>query len=319
MRSTARGAVSLERLTVNADGDRLYTFTHPWSDGTTGITRSPRAWLEQRAALVPLPRQHLLRYGGCLAPHSTWRAAIIPTPRQQGVEEPAGSTASPHWTWAPWLTRVFAMDMAHCPVCQQGRLRLIAAITDRSVIMNMLRHLQRAVDPPPIAPAPQAACAWACSSPWRSQGGGAPAAVGLWVTRCPCPHLYEPPLSSLVRHRRGRFPRAVVHLRPSTPANGLTAGRLVYYKVVWSSPGACASSASRAHGTRSAAARGGEKGLWNSYPPPSRVCVGLLQPVTCSPGRRASAARHVPALRAPALRLWAHRHPCAAATPSGRL
>ena len=41
LRYTARGAVSLERLEVNADGDLLYTFTHPWSDGTTGIKLSP--------------------------------------------------------------------------------------------------------------------------------------------------------------------------------------------------------------------------------------------------------------------------------------
>ena len=170
LRYTARGAVSLERLTVNADGDLLYTFTHPWSDGTTGIKLSPMELLEKLAALVPLPRQHHLRYGGCLAPHSTLRAAIIPTPRQQGVEEPAGSTASPNWTWAQWLKRVFSIAMAHCPVCQQGRLRIIAAITDRSVIMKMLRHLKQAVDPPPIAPAQHAAFAWEFSSPWRSQG-----------------------------------------------------------------------------------------------------------------------------------------------------
>ncbi len=41
LRYTARGAVSLERLDVNADGDLLYTFTRPWSDGTTGIKLSP--------------------------------------------------------------------------------------------------------------------------------------------------------------------------------------------------------------------------------------------------------------------------------------
>src|SRR6266849_9898380 len=87
LRYTARGAVSLERLQEDANGDLLYTFTHPWSDGTTGIRLSPVELLEKLAALVPLPRVHLVRYGGCLAPHSHLRGAIIPTPRQQGVEE----------------------------------------------------------------------------------------------------------------------------------------------------------------------------------------------------------------------------------------
>jgi hypothetical protein len=37
-------------------------------DGTTGIKLSPLELLEKLAALVPLPRVHLVRYGGCLAP-----------------------------------------------------------------------------------------------------------------------------------------------------------------------------------------------------------------------------------------------------------
>lgn len=121
--------------------------------------------LDKLAALVPLPRQHQVRYGGCLAPHSHLRAAIIPTPSQQGVEAPDGSSASPNWTWARLLKRVFAINMERCPVCQQGRLRIIAAITADHVIQNILRHLKLAVDPPPIAPAQQAAFAWGVSSP----------------------------------------------------------------------------------------------------------------------------------------------------------
>src|SRR5262249_18245878 len=84
IRYTARGAVSLERLTQDANSDLVYTFAHPWSNGTTGIRLSPLELLEKLAALVPLPRMHLVRYGGCLAPHSHLREAIIPTPRQRG-------------------------------------------------------------------------------------------------------------------------------------------------------------------------------------------------------------------------------------------
>ena len=36
IRYTARGAVSLERLMQDANGDLVSTFTHPWSDGSTG-------------------------------------------------------------------------------------------------------------------------------------------------------------------------------------------------------------------------------------------------------------------------------------------
>ena len=58
------------------------------------------------------------------------------------------------------LKRVFAIDMERCPVCHQGTLRIIAAITEGSVIRKILRHLKLAVDPPPLAPAQQAAFAW---------------------------------------------------------------------------------------------------------------------------------------------------------------
>jgi hypothetical protein len=162
IRYTARGAVSLERLQADANGDLLYTFTHPWSDGTTGIKLSPLELLEKLAALVPLPHVHLVRYGGCLAPHSHLRGAILPTPRQQGLDAPEAGPPSPRWNWARLLQRVFALDMARCPWCQCGVLRLIAVITQGEVIHKILRHLKRAADPPAIAPARahQTVCDW---------------------------------------------------------------------------------------------------------------------------------------------------------------
>jgi Putative transposase len=158
--------VSLERLEEDAKGDLVYHFTRPWSDGTTGIKLSPVELLEKLAALVPLPRVHLVRYAGCLAPHSTLRAAIIPTPRQQGVDGEDTQTGTPYWAWARLLGRVFALDMATClpplcgrrepcdlPFCRRGSLRLIAAIPQELVITRILRHLQLASVPPPITPA----------------------------------------------------------------------------------------------------------------------------------------------------------------------
>jgi hypothetical protein len=55
--------------------------------------------------------------------------------------------------------------MERCPVCQQGTLRIIAAITEVNVIRKILRHLKLAVEPPPITPARQEAFTWDVSSP----------------------------------------------------------------------------------------------------------------------------------------------------------
>jgi hypothetical protein len=54
--------------------------------------------LEKLAAIVPLPRAHLVRYAGCLAPHSKLRDAIIPTPRQQDVDGEEEKTETPSWS-----------------------------------------------------------------------------------------------------------------------------------------------------------------------------------------------------------------------------
>jgi hypothetical protein len=171
------------------NGDLLYTFTRPWSDGTTGITLSPSELLEKLAALVPLPRVHLIRYGGCLAPHSQRRGAIIPTPRQQGVDGHEATTGTAHWSWARLLGRVFALDMATCPFCRQGALRMIAAITQAEVIRKLLRHLKRAADPPPIAPARarQATFDWVASAQPARVDAGATCAQRRGVSpRCAC-------------------------------------------------------------------------------------------------------------------------------------
>lgn len=125
--------------------------------GASSKGRLVRGWvwafLEKLAALVPLPRAHLVRNGGCLAPHSKLREAIRPIPRQQGMDGEATPPGTPYWPWARLLGRVFDLEMATCPFCRRGALRLIAVITQESVITRILRHLQLAAVPPPLTPA----------------------------------------------------------------------------------------------------------------------------------------------------------------------
>src|SRR5262245_30141255 len=122
-----------------------------------GIRLSPMELVEKLAALVPLPRMHLVRYGGCLAPHSHLRGAIIPTPRQQGMDEEATDTVAPPWSWARLLKRVFALrgdpedppasetrrrPPSHCPgACPPGSLRLVLGLTAPRVSPSRLRPL----------------------------------------------------------------------------------------------------------------------------------------------------------------------------------
>jgi len=153
IRYPARGAVALERLQADANGELVSTCTPPGADGTLGLRLSPLALLEQLAALGPLPPVPLVRYGGCLAPPSPLRGALLPTPRQHGLDAPEACPAAPRWRWARGLQRVGAVAMATWPFGQRGRLRLIAVSTPGEVSRKSRRHLQRAGDPRPIAPA----------------------------------------------------------------------------------------------------------------------------------------------------------------------
>jgi putative transposase len=56
----------------------MYSFHRLWPDDTTSINLSPLELLEKLSLFMPRPRVHLIRYAGCLAPHSTLRDAIVP-------------------------------------------------------------------------------------------------------------------------------------------------------------------------------------------------------------------------------------------------
>ena len=78
IRYMARPPVCTERLSVNEKGQVLYKLKRTWADGRTHVVFSPFELLEKLSALVPLPRLHLTRYSGVLAPNSRYRSEVIP-------------------------------------------------------------------------------------------------------------------------------------------------------------------------------------------------------------------------------------------------
>jgi YycE-like protein len=79
----------------------------------------------------------------------------------------------------------------------------------------------------------------------------------------------------------------LIHLRPLSTDQRLDFRPLACYKVVWSSPGALAPSMVSWHADAAASLtpqapgrrRGGEKGLWNSYPRCARMLAAGFQRV----------------------------------------
>jgi hypothetical protein len=57
---------------------------------------------------------------------------------------------SPRVDWATLLRRSFDVDAMQCPKCQ-GRLRVIAVVTEREPVRRILECLGLPIDAPPVA------------------------------------------------------------------------------------------------------------------------------------------------------------------------
>jgi len=155
-RYITRPAIANERLSVNRAGQVVLKLKTPYRDGTSHLVMSPLEFMQRLAALVPRPRLHLIRFHGVLAPHAKLRAAIVPVPAQ-ATPGHAGDCAHAHGararlTWARLLKRVFDIDIERCPQCG-GKLKIIAAIEEPTVIERILTHLGLSAQPPPRTPA----------------------------------------------------------------------------------------------------------------------------------------------------------------------
>jgi len=155
-RYVARPAVAMERLFQRPDGLLVYKLKKPYNDGMAYLLFSPEELLEKLAALVPIPRVHLTRFHGCLAPHSKIREKIIAKPIPENTkEEPfphKQRSSRSRLTWAQLLKRVFKIEVAACFRCG-GKTKVIAAILDRATIEGILGHLRLPTAPPAILPA----------------------------------------------------------------------------------------------------------------------------------------------------------------------
>ena len=116
---------------------------------------------ETRQASSPGP-QLGEAYHGVLAPGAAWRDELVPKVARSSSghkdaapleREPGVSPRPPHrYLWAELMRRVFGLDVLRCRVCRTHR-RLVALITERTVIVAILAHLGLETDPPAIQPA----------------------------------------------------------------------------------------------------------------------------------------------------------------------
>ena len=124
----------------------------PWREGTTHISPAPLEFMQRLAALVP--RLHLIRFHGVLAPHARLRAAIVPGPgahRRRACRRTRAPRAGAHGLGATAPARVFDIDLEHCPQCG-GEFKIIAAIEAPALLVRNLTHLALPARAPPRSP-----------------------------------------------------------------------------------------------------------------------------------------------------------------------
>ena len=148
------------------------------------IILTPLELIDRIAALVPPPRTHRHRYYGVLAPNSPLRAAVTapaaapaqasPVQMQPDAKsadrgdsthgpraldnpivpapEPAPTKRPAHHLWAVLIARIYEVFPLVCAICG-GQMRIIAFITHRADIRQILDHIGVESEPPHIAPA----------------------------------------------------------------------------------------------------------------------------------------------------------------------
>ncbi len=81
-------------MSLLPDGRVAYLRSLPRGNGATHLVLDPVHFLARIAALVPPPRYPLTRLAGVLAPHSTWRAAVVKYGRDETQAPPAPAPAA---------------------------------------------------------------------------------------------------------------------------------------------------------------------------------------------------------------------------------
>ncbi|MEY3123987.1 MAG: hypothetical protein RLZZ573_507 [Pseudomonadota bacterium] len=191
LRYCARSPFAMERLR-KAGSELVYRCAKQHSEPasnrrgprTDELTLTPLELIDRIAALVPPPRIHRHRYFGVLAPNSPLRAAVtaltaapaqVTTVQMQpdtksadrgdsthgprALDNPIAPAAEPapikrpaHYLWAVLIARIYEVFPLVCPICG-GQMRIIAFITHRADIRQILDHIGEESEPPRITPA----------------------------------------------------------------------------------------------------------------------------------------------------------------------
>jgi hypothetical protein len=139
LRYVLRGPLAQDRISYDDAGQVLLKLKTQFSDGTTHLKFTPEQFIKRIIALIPPPRQNLIRYIGVFGARHKKRSAI--TGMAQPYKEVKIKIKKKNYrtTWGELLKHVFKFDVSTC-ACG-GKLELVACITSREVCRKILNHL----------------------------------------------------------------------------------------------------------------------------------------------------------------------------------
>jgi hypothetical protein len=128
--------LALDRISYDGGKVKL-KLKKNYKDGTTHLEFSPEQFIKRVIALIPPPRQNLIRYIGVFGARHKKRSVItaMAQPKKEKVKKKTYRTP-----WAELLRHVFKYEVTDCEHCGT-KLVLIATITSRQVCHKILNHL----------------------------------------------------------------------------------------------------------------------------------------------------------------------------------
>lgn len=135
-RYVLRGPLAKERISYTAGKVNL-KLKKPYADGTTHLQFTPEQFIKRVIALIPPPRQNLIRYIGVFGARHKKRSVItsLAQPKKEKIKKKVYRTP-----WSELLKHVFKYEVNYCDHCGT-KLELIATITSRHVCQKILNHL----------------------------------------------------------------------------------------------------------------------------------------------------------------------------------
>jgi hypothetical protein len=133
-----RGPIANDRISYDPYTGVRLKLKSPYTDGTTHLQFTPDQFIKRIIALIPPPRQNLIRYVGVFGARHKKREVITSMAQPKKVKTKKKTYRTP---WSELLRYVFKYEVNYCDYCGT-KLQLVATIKSQEACHKILTHLK---------------------------------------------------------------------------------------------------------------------------------------------------------------------------------